>query len=200
MPLPPTSPVGSASSRCGSGWKITWRRSTNCRRICGLRIWDRTMKPHVETALNRASAGDTPQAGTGFDVRRGRRDFPILAPNMRGRPPVSLDSAATTQKPQVVIDALKRYYESQNANIHRGVYTLSQVATDLYEAARHKAQRFLNAAEPQEIIFTRGTTEGINLVAASYGRAFLGEGDEVVISAMEHHSNIVPWQMICQQT
>jgi len=113
---------------------------------------------------------------------------------------VYLDNAATTQKPQCMIDALSRYYDQQNANIHRGVYQLSQLATDLYEQARRKIQRFINAREPREIVLTRGTTESINLVANAYGRANFKSGDEIILSGMEHHSNIVPWQIICQQT
>jgi cysteine desulfurase/selenocysteine lyase len=136
----------------------------------------------------------------GFDAEAVRRDFPILSLESRGRPLVYLDNGATTQKPRLVIDAIRNYYEKQNANIHRGVYELSQIATEGYEKARRIVQRFINAADPAEIIFTRGTTESINLVASSWGRAFLSEGDEVVVSALEHHSNIVPWQMICQQT
>jgi cysteine desulfurase/selenocysteine lyase len=135
-----------------------------------------------------------------FDVQRIRSEFPILQTKAHGHPLVYLDNGATTQKPQRVIDAIARYYESENANIHRGVYQLSQTATNLYEAARTKVARFINAAEDKEIIFTRGTTEGINLVAQSWGRHFLRFGDEVIISAMEHHSNIVPWQMVCQVT
>lgn len=135
-----------------------------------------------------------------FNVQSVRADFPILASESRGKPLVYLDNGATTQKPKSVIAALQRYYEKQNANIHRGVYELSQVATEGYEGARRTIQRFINAAEPAEVLFTRGTTEGINLVAASFGRAFLHAGDEVHVSALEHHSNIVPWQMICQQT
>ena len=135
-----------------------------------------------------------------YDVAAVRADFPILASHSRGKPLVYLDNGATTQKPKQVIAALQRYYEKQNANIHRGVYELSQLATEGYEGARRTVQRFLNAAEPAEIIFTRGTTESINLVASSFGRAFLHAGDEVYVSALEHHSNIVPWQMVCQQT
>jgi cysteine desulfurase/selenocysteine lyase len=135
-----------------------------------------------------------------LDAARIRRDFPILHRHFRGRPLVYLDNGATTQKPRAVIDALVNFYEQQNANIHRGVYELSQAATEAYETARRTVQRFLNAADPVEIIFTRGTTESINLVASSFGRAFLKAGDEVIVSALEHHSNIVPWQMICEQT
>ena len=134
-----------------------------------------------------------------FDVHRIREDFPILKQQVHGRPLVYLDSAATSQKPQVVIDAIKDYYAEQNANVHRGVHYLSQLATREYEDARVKIQRFINAAETHEIIYTRGATEGINLVAQSYGRKFVHEGDEIIISAMEHHSNIVPWQMLCEQ-
>jgi cysteine desulfurase / selenocysteine lyase len=134
-----------------------------------------------------------------FDVETIRRDFPILQERVRGKRLVYLDNGATSQKPQAVIDAISRYYQSENSNIHRGVHYLSEVATASYEAAREKIRGFLNAKSQQEIIFVRGTTEAINLVAQSYGRTFLKEGDEVVISAMEHHSNIVPWQMLCGQ-
>lgn len=135
-----------------------------------------------------------------FEINRIRQDFPILQQKVHGRPLVYLDSAATSQKPQVVIDALTRYYTEQNSNVHRGVHYLSQLATREYEGARVKVQKFLNAAEEHEIIFTRGTTDSINLVALSFGRKFVKEGDEVVISALEHHSNIVPWQMLCEAT
>src|SRR5439155_25117859 len=130
--------------------------------------------------------------GGSYDVHRVRADFPILHTKSHGKPLVYLDNGATTQKPRAVIEAIKHYYEAQNANVHRGVYELSQVATELYEGARLKVQRFINAGESAEVIFTRGTTEGINLVAACWSRAFLKSGDEVIVSAMEHHSNIVP--------
>ena len=142
---------------------------------------------------NSASADAT------LDVRRIRELFPILARTVTGTPLVYLDSAATSQKPQPVLDTLSRYYAAENANIHRGVYQLSQDATQAYEGARGKVAAFLNAAEPAEIIFTRNATEGINLVAQTFGRRQVGEGDDVVISAMEHHSNIVPWQMLCEE-
>ncbi len=135
-----------------------------------------------------------------FDVARIRHDFPILDQTVNGKPLVYLDNAATSQKPRSVIDAVARYYETENSNIHRGIHTLSQMATDDYEAARSKVQRFINAANLEEIIFVRGTTEGINLVAQSFGRANIQAGDEIIVSAMEHHSNIVPWQILCQQT
>ena len=135
-----------------------------------------------------------------FDVARVRADFPILSTTVHGRPLVYLDNGATTQKPRQVIEAVERYYRSENANIHRGVYQLSQTATRLYEDARRTVAAFIHAADEREVIFTRGTTDGINLVAASWGRANLHAGDQVVVSAMEHHSNIVPWQMACQQT
>jgi cysteine desulfurase/selenocysteine lyase len=133
-----------------------------------------------------------------FDVQKIRADFPILQTKSNGHPLIYLDNGATTQKPRSVIEATSQYYESQNANIHRGVYQLSQTATHLYDQVRRKVAKFINAADDKEIIFTRGTTEGINLVAASFGGAFLKPGDEVVISAMEHHSNIVPWQIACE--
>ena len=129
-----------------------------------------------------------------------RKDFPIFAQSIHGKPLVYFDNAATTQKPQAVIDAMLYYYQAQNANVHRGVHYLSEIATSLYEASRVKIQRFLNAREFKEIIFTRGATEGINLVAQSYGRTHLKRGDEVIISGLEHHSNIVPWQILCEQT
>jgi cysteine desulfurase/selenocysteine lyase len=134
-----------------------------------------------------------------LDVEAIRRDFPILQTTVRGRPLVYLDNAATSQKPQVVLDALTRYYTEQNANVHRGVHHLSQVSTDAYEAARSVVRRFLHAAEDREIVFVRGATEAVNLVAASYGASFR-RGDEVVISTLEHHSNIVPWQLLCRRT
>lgn len=135
-----------------------------------------------------------------LDAARLREEFPILHQTVHGRPLVYLDNAATTQKPRAVIDALVAYYERDNANIHRGVHQLSQRATAAFEAAREKVARFLGAPETREIVFTRGTTEAINLVAQSFGRAHVRAGDEVLISALEHHSNIVPWQMLCAET
>jgi len=135
-----------------------------------------------------------------IDVERVRQDFPLLHQRVRGKPLVYLDNAATSQKPQSVIDAVTRFYTSENANIHRGVHYLSERATDAYDQVREKVARFLNARSSREIIFTRGTTEGINLVAQSYGRPALKPGDDIVITAMEHHSNIVPWQLVCEQT
>ena len=134
-----------------------------------------------------------------LDVRAIRRDFPILRQRVHGKPLVYLDNAATTQKPQAVLDALVHYYVEDNSNVHRGVHSLSGRATDSYEAARETARRFLNAADPNEIVFVRGTTEGINLVAQTLGRTLVGAGDEIVISEMEHHSNIVPWQILGEQ-
>ena len=135
-----------------------------------------------------------------IDVERVRQDFPLLHQRVRGKPMVYHDNAATSQKPQSVIDAVTRFYTSENANIHRGVHYLSERATDAYDQVREKVARFLNARSSREIIFTRGTTEGINLVAQSYGRPALKPGDDIVITAMEHHSNIVPWQLVCEQT
>ena len=131
-----------------------------------------------------------------FDQQEIRKEFPILNQTVYGKPLIYLDNAATTQKPQCVIDAISNAYLTINANVHRGVHHLSQVATEEFEKARHTVQRYIGAAHSHEIIFTRGTTESINLVAASFGNTFLKEGDEVIISAMEHHSNIVPWQML----
>ena len=134
-----------------------------------------------------------------FDVRRIRADFPILGQQVQGQPLVYLDNGATAQKPRAVIDALSHYYTDQNANVHRGVHHLSQIATDAYEAARRKVATFINAASDREIIFVRGTTEGINLIAQTFGREQIGEGDEIIVTEMEHHSNIVPWWMLCRE-
>ena len=134
-----------------------------------------------------------------FDVEAVRRDFPILHQTVHGKALVYLDNAASTQKPQPVIDADRRLYQEYYANIHRGVHELSMRSTDAYEAARLKVQRFLNAAHSKEVVFVRGTTEAINLVAQSYGRTNVRAGDEVLISALEHHSNIVPWQLLCEE-
>ncbi|RTZ98540.1 MAG: cysteine desulfurase CsdA [Candidatus Neomarinimicrobiota bacterium] len=152
------------------------------------------MRALQETGDRRQEAGEAT-----LDVREIREMFPLLAGTVGGKPLAYLDNAATTQKPRVVLDTLSRYYAAENANIHRGVYQLSQNATQAYEGARGKVAAFLNAAEPAEIIFTRNATEGINLVAQTFGRWQVGEGDDVVISTMEHHSNIVPWQMLCEE-
>ena len=137
---------------------------------------------------------------TALDVASIRRDFPVLERTVRGQPLSYLDNAASSQRPRAVIDSMSRYYETSHANVHRGVHTLSQEATDLFEGAREKVRRFINAKSTKEIIFVRGTTEAINLVAQSYGRPTFGPGDEILISWLEHHANIVPWQMLCQQT
>ena len=143
----------------------------------------------------------TPRVATSapFDVARIRAEFPILRRQVRGRPLVYLDNAATTQKPQVVLDSLMHYYTEINANVHRGVHELSGLATDAYEAARETIRAYFNAASVREVVFTRNATEGINLVAYAFVRPTLAEGDEIVITAMEHHSNIVPWQIICEE-
>jgi cysteine desulfurase/selenocysteine lyase len=141
-----------------------------------------------------------PVASDPLDVERVRRDFPALLQTVDGKPLVYLDNAATTQKPNSVIEAVERFYRKANANVHRGVHRLSVRATEAYEAARGKAARFIGANYPEEIIFVRGATEAINLVAQTFGRAHLGVGDEVLISHMEHHANIVPWQILCEQT
>lgn len=138
-------------------------------------------------------------AKQGLEVEKIRLEFPILHQQVNGKPLIYFDNAATNQKPQRVIEALKRHYQTDNANIHRGIHSLAERSTAAFEGTRKAVQKFINANEAEEIIFTKGTTESINLVAAAYGRKFLSEGDEVLISAMEHHSNIVPWQMICEE-
>jgi len=135
-----------------------------------------------------------------LDVEALRREFPVLSRMINGRPLCYLDSAASSQRPQFVIDAISRYYETTHANVHRGVHKLSQEATDLFEGARETLRRFINARSTREVIFVRGTTEAINLVAQSYARPRLQPGDEILISWLEHHANIVPWQMVCEQT
>jgi cysteine desulfurase/selenocysteine lyase len=154
---------------------------------------------HHEVLNPTVEFGAARKSGAAFDVRRIRDDFPILQQKINGKPLVYLDSAATSQKPQAVIEAVRRFYTEDCSNVHRGVHLLSARATQAYEDARVKVQHFLHAAESREIIFTRGTTEAINLVVSSYGRKHVQAGDEVVISAMEHHSNIVPWQMLCEE-
>jgi len=149
--------------------------------------------------MKASSQKKEPAALSEFDVRRIREDFPILKEKVHGKPLVYFDNGATSQKPRAVIDAVARYYRAENSNIHRGVHRLSEQATAAYEGARGKVRQFINARADQEIIFVRGTTEAINLVAQSYGRTFLKGGDEIIISAMEHHSNIVPWQILCEQ-
>ena len=148
----------------------------------------------MSTAVNRTGLDSA-----ALDVERIRRDFPILDQTIHGKKLVYLDNAATSQKPRAVIDAIVRYYQHDNANIHRGVHTLSMRATEAHDEARETVRRFIQAADANEIIFVRGATEAVNLVAETYGRANVGEGDEVLITAMEHHSNIVPWQMLCEE-
>jgi cysteine desulfurase/selenocysteine lyase len=150
----------------------------------------------ITAPVRETPAGTRPSR---LDVGALRQDFPILARKVHGQPLVYLDNAATTQKPTSVIDAESDIYRNYYANIHRGVHELSVAATDAYEAARAKARAFINAAEAREIVFVRGTTEGINLVAQTFGRQRVGEGDDVVVSALEHHSNIVPWQLLCEE-
>jgi cysteine desulfurase/selenocysteine lyase len=152
--------------------------------------------------VNVARAAGAPVAAPrrALDVAAIRRDFPVLAREVNGRPLCYLDNAASSQHPQSVIDAVSRYYETSHANVHRGVHTLSQEATDLFEGAREALRRFVNARSTREIVFVRGTTEAINLVAQSYARPRLQPGDEILISWLEHHANIVPWQMLCEQT
>lgn len=145
-------------------------------------------------------AGMTTHAPAPLDVEKIRADFPVLSRTFGGHPLVYLDSAATSQKPRQVIDAISSFYEHHNANVHRGVYELAQEATDLYEGARAKIARFINAPGPENIVFNRGTTESVNLVAYAWGRHFLREGDEILLTQMEHHSNIIPWQFAAEAT
>jgi len=154
----------------------------------------------AHTAFARQPAGTAVEnCSPAFDVENVRADFPILHTMIHGHPLVYLDNAATSQKPNAVIQAMVDYYQHDNANIHRGVHSLSQAATEAYEAARTTVQRFLHAVSANEIVFVRGATEAINLVAQTYGRQHLAQGDEVLITAMEHHSNIVPWQILCEE-
>ena len=134
-----------------------------------------------------------------IDIHKVRADFPLLKREVNGKPLVYLDNGATTQKPKAVIDAITHYYSDMNSNVHRGVHYLSQISTDAFEVTRHKVQEFINAKNDFEVIITKGTTDSINLVASCYGKAFVHEGDEIIISAMEHHSNIVPWQILCEE-
>ena len=152
--------------------------------------------------MSAAPAGrlETASGGRPLDIEAVRRDFPVLAREVNGRALCYLDNAASSQRPRAVIDAVSHYYETSHANVHRGVHRLSQEATDLFEGARETVRRFLNARSSREIVFVRGTTEAINLVAQSYARPRLGPGDEILVSWLEHHANIVPWQMVCEQT
>jgi cysteine desulfurase/selenocysteine lyase len=140
------------------------------------------------------------ERGTMLDVQMIRADFPVLQRQVHGKPLVYLDNAATSQKPESVIESMSDYYRNYNANIHRGVHTLAEEATAAYEGARRKVGRFINAYSPREVVFVRNTTEAINLVACSWGRAFVGEGDVIILTVMEHHSNLVPWQLLAQKT
>src|ERR1043166_9608354 len=149
--------------------------------------------------LSTADAIQTSGAVNTWDVELVRADFPVLHQTVNGKPLIYLDNGASSQVPQVVIDRGIFYIEQVHSNIHRGVHYLSQRATTAYEGAREKVKRFINARESRECIFVRGATEGINLVMHGYGRKFIGEGDEIIISAMEHHANIVPWQMLCEE-
>jgi cysteine desulfurase / selenocysteine lyase len=156
----------------------------------------------MSSTTEKVLTNDTPVTVTsakGFDVERIREDFPVLRQTVNGKPLVYLDNAASSQVPQVVIDRGSIYLEDEHSNIHRGVHYLSQKATTAYEGAREKVKRFINARDVKECVFVRGATEGINLVMHGYGRKFIGSGDEIVISAMEHHANIVPWQMLCEE-
>jgi len=153
----------------------------------------------AQPVLHDPRLGASRKSTSGLDLVKIRADFPILAERINGKPLIYLDNGATSQKPQVVLDAIANYYTHMNANIHRGVHALSVRATEAHDAARQTVRKFLNAADTREIIFVRGATEAINLVAQTYGRVHVGAGDEVLITAMEHHSNIVPWQILCEE-
>jgi len=174
-------------ARCDPARAIEKKQCSGCL-IMGLLTND------FRTAEKESKAGDRK-----FDVDLIREDFPILRQMVHGKPLVYLDNAATTQKPQRVIDAINRYYSAQNSNIHRGVYYLSEIATEAYETSRKAVSQFINTKSPNEIVFVRGATEAINLVASSFGKANVQPGDEIIISHMEHHSNIVPWQILCEE-
>src|ERR1700754_5307513 len=152
-----------------------------------------TEKTNVENGAAKVSAA------AAWDVERVREDFPVLGQTVNGKPLVYLDNAASSQVPRIVIERGGKYLREEHSNIHRGVHYLSQRATSAYEGAREKVKRFINAREARECIFVRGVTEGINLVMHAYGRKVVREGDEIIVSEMEHHSNIVPWQMLCEE-
>src|SRR5215472_14636716 len=181
-----------AGRRVAAGDRGVWRRKTAAARksLGGSRMSTVVKSPRRISATSPVRV---------LDVERVRQDFPVLQQKVHGKSLVYLDNAATTQKPIAVIDAIENYYRRDNSNIHRGVHALSERATNQYEKARVAAQRFLNARESREIIFVRGTTEAINLVAQTFGRQQVSSGDEVLITAMEHHSNIVPWQLLCEE-
>ena len=169
-------------------------RRSHVDRETGLDLFGRSFREHIAPAAHSPTSRSRP-----FDVSAIRKDFPVLQQRIHGKPLAWLDNAATTQKPQSVIDAVSRFYEQDNSNIHRGAHTLAARATDAYEKAREKVQAFLGASSTKEIVFVRGTTEGINLITQTYGRKFLQPGDEVVLSILEHHANIVPWQTIAKE-
>src|SRR5215203_3384255 len=153
----------------------------------------------IATEKTIEESGAAVEAGGAWDVERVREDFPVLGQTVNGKPLVYLDNAASAQVPRIVIERGAKYLREEHSNIHRGVHYLSQRATSAYEGAREKVKRFINAREARECIFVRGVTEGVNLVMHGYGRKFVGEGDEIVVSEMEHHSNLVPWQMLCEE-
>ncbi len=181
------------------GQLCAWRVDRDPQRRHRKKLGGNRMTTAAKRLSRESRPADVHDAGGSFDVQKVRRDFPILRQRVHGKTLVYLDNAATSQKPQVVIDAIRRYYEQDNANIHRGVHFLSERATEEYEGARQDGATFLNAADASEIIFVRGATEAINLVAQTYGRTNVQAGDEVLITAMEHHSNIVPWQILCEE-
>lgn len=194
---PAGEPRSLANSESGLRQFVQRIRRVHAGREAGLCEDDPALQELRRRFSERGAAVENP---AGFDVAAVRRDFPVLQQLVHGKPLIWMDNAATTQKPRSVIQALSQFYERDNSNIHRGAHTLAARATDAYEGARQKVQRFLGAASPEEILYVRGTTEGINLIAQTWGRRFLQAGDEIVLSTLEHHANIVPWQMVAQES
>ncbi|HEY4312855.1 MAG TPA: SufS family cysteine desulfurase [Pirellulales bacterium] len=191
---PPTTGASSGTSPSGLSAFVARVRESNLDRSTGLDIFGHSFRERIAPAAVSPTTSSRP-----FDVSAIRNDFPILSQRVHGKPIAWFDNAATTQKPQAVIDAISRFYAQDNSNIHRGAHTLAARATDAYEKAREKVQTFLGASSIKDIVFVRGTTEGINLVTQTYGRKFLQPGDEIVMSVLEHHANIVPWQMVAKE-
>ncbi|HVU87497.1 MAG TPA: cysteine desulfurase [Pirellulales bacterium] len=191
---PPTSGITSEASPSGLSTFVASVRGAHLDRDAGLDVLGHSFRERAMAAAVSPGGSSRP-----FDVAAIRKDFPILQQRVHGKPIAWFDNAATTQKPQEVIDAVSRFYEQDNSNIHRGAHTLAARATDAYEKAREKVQTFLGASSVKDIVFVRGTTEGINLITQTYGRKFLQPGDEIVMSVLEHHANIVPWQMVAKE-
>ncbi len=191
---PPSEGAPAGKSASGLSAFVARVRQPHLDRETGLDVFGKSFRDRIAAAANSPGSRSRP-----FDVNAIRKDFPILEQRVHGKPLAWFDNAATTQKPQSVIDSISRFYENDNSNIHRAAHTLAARATDAYEKAREKVQTFLGASSTKEIVFVRGTTEGINLITQTYGRKFLQPGDEIVMSVLEHHANIVPWQMVAKE-